>query len=222
MESSRHILGNFDEALDHLRNEVLVMASLTARSLSNASAGLLHREESRCATAIADDAEIDELEKQLDKAGFRIMVRFQPVALDLRRVVSAMKIGSNLERIADQATNIARRARKLNQVDEFEEVFLLEPAFLYAERMSRDAIQAFANNDPALAADVRERDGELDRMTSELAKRLTELMEQGGSRITSYLNLILIGRHLERVGDHASNIAEDVIFACSAEDVRHT
>jgi phosphate transport system protein len=222
MDTNKHILGSFDDALDRLRNDVLVMASLAAKSLANALAGLLNQDEARCATAIADDVEIDELEKLVDKEGFQIMVRYQPVASDLRRVVSAMKIGSNLERIADQATNIARRARKLNQAGPLDEVQLLEGAFRYAQGMSADAMQAFANNDPVFAAAVRNRDDGLDAMTSGIAKDLTERMERGGPGIASYLNLILIARHLERVGDHAANIAEDVIFACSAEDVRHT
>ena len=115
MIAPKHILGTFDEALSSLRNNVLMMASLTERSLDRAITGLLQRDDEMCAIAIADDEEIDQLEKQVDKDGIDLLLRFQPVASDLRRVVSAMKLSSNLERMADQGTNIARRARKLNQ-----------------------------------------------------------------------------------------------------------
>src|SRR6202049_1190054 len=115
MTPPKHILGTFDEALSSLRNNVLMMAGLAERTLDRAVKGLFQRDDNLCATAIADDEEIDQLEKQIDKDGVDILLRFQPVASDLRRVVSAMKLSSNLERMADQATNIARRARKLNQ-----------------------------------------------------------------------------------------------------------
>jgi len=109
MIAPRHILGTFDEALASLRNNVLMMAGLAERSLDRAMKGLFERDDELCAYAIADDEEIDQLEMQIDKDGVAILLRFQPVASDLRRVVAAMKLSSNLERVADQATNIARR-----------------------------------------------------------------------------------------------------------------
>src|SRR4029077_6862936 len=127
MIAPKHILGSFDEALASLRNNVLMMAGLTERSLDRAMKGLFQRDDNLCATAIADDEEIDQLEKQIDKDGVDILLRFQPGASDLRRVVSAMKLSSNLERMADQATNIARRARKLNRHPPLPEIELIVP-----------------------------------------------------------------------------------------------
>src|SRR5258708_13078512 len=115
MVTPKHILGTFDEALSTLRNSVLMMAGLTERSLERAMKGLFDRDDNLCVVAIADDEEIDQLEMQVDKDGVAILLRFQPGASDLRRVVSAMKFSTNLERLGDQATNIARMARKLNQ-----------------------------------------------------------------------------------------------------------
>src|SRR5438093_9823683 len=115
MITPNHILGRFDEARASLRFHLLMMSSLTGRSLERAMKGLLDRDDDLCAHAIADDEEIDQLEIQIDKDGIAILLRFQPVASDLRRVVAAMKLSSNLERMADQATTIARRAPKLNQ-----------------------------------------------------------------------------------------------------------
>src|SRR3954449_7416563 len=143
MIAPKHILGTFDEALSSLRNNVLMMASLATRSLDNALNGLRRRDDDLCATAIADDEEIDQLEKQVDKDGIDLLLRFQPVASDLRRVVSAMKLSSNLERMADPATNIARRARKLNQHPELPEAELTRPMYVHAMAMFKDAIDAY-------------------------------------------------------------------------------
>src|SRR6187401_2032540 len=129
MSPHTHILGTFDEALTSLRNNVLMMSSLTERSLDRAITGLFQRDDELCANAIADDEEIDQLEKQVDKDGVDLLLRFQPVASDLRRVVSAMKLSSNLERMADQAVNIARKARKLNQHPALPETDFIEPMF---------------------------------------------------------------------------------------------
>ena len=104
-----HILGSFDAALDALRNNVLMMASLTERNLERAFRGLFERDGELCNQVIADDEEIDVLEKQVDKDGIDLLLRFQPVAIDLRMIIAAMKLSANLERVADQATGIARR-----------------------------------------------------------------------------------------------------------------
>src|SRR5438876_5980927 len=123
----KHILGTFDDALTSLRKDVLMMAGLAERSLDRAIKGLLQRDNDLCANAIADDEEIDQLEKQIDKDGVDLLMRFQPVASDLRRVISAMKLSPNIERVGDQATNIARRARKLNKHPPLPELEVIVP-----------------------------------------------------------------------------------------------
>src|SRR5213595_4119221 len=150
----KHILGTFDEALTSLRNDLLMMAGLAERSLDRAVKGLLQRDDDLCANAIADDEEIDQLEKRIDKDGVDLLLRFQPVASDLRRVVSAMKLSSNLERMADQATNIARRARKLNQHPALPETELIRPMYTHAMTMFKDAIDAYVREDVQLARSV--------------------------------------------------------------------
>src|SRR5438270_10629477 len=147
MTMTKHILGTFDEALDSLRNNVLMMAGLTERSLERAMKGLFNRDDNLCANAIADDEEIDQLEIQIDRDGVAILLRFQPVASDLRRVVAAMKLSSNLERMADQATTIARRARKLNRHPPLAEVDLIRPMYDHAMSMFKDSVDAFARED---------------------------------------------------------------------------
>ena len=221
MMEPNHILATFDEALTSLRNNVLLMSSLTERSLERAITGLLKRDNDLCAIAIADDEEIDQLEKQVDKDGIDLLLRFQPVASDLRRVVSAMKLSSNLERMADQATNIARRARKLNQHPQLPETELIRPMYLHAMAMFKDAIDAFVRGDVNLARSVVPRDEGLDDMNRTTGRRLIERMAEDPEQLRGYLNLIFISRCLERVGDHATNMAEDAVYAVAAEDIRH-
>lgn len=221
MTEPRHILATFDEALASLRNSVLMMSSLTERSLDRAITGLLQRDDDLCAIAIADDEEIDQLEKQVDHDGIDLLLRFQPVASDLRRVVSAMKLSSNLERMADQATNIARRARKLNQHPPLAEVELIRPMYAHAMAMFRDAIDAYVRSDVGQARSVVPRDEALDEMNRMAGRRLTERMAEDPNQLRGYLNLIFVSRCLERVGDHATNMAEDAVYAVAAEDIRH-
>ncbi len=221
MENSKHILGTFDDALRSLRENVLMMASLTERNLNHAIEGLLQRDDELCALAIADDAEIDELEKQIDKDGIDVLLRFQPVASDLRRVVSAIKLNSNLERVADQAVSIGRRARKLNAHPPLAELELIAPMHRHAIAMVRDSMDAYLREDATLAREIKPRDKALDEMNASAGRTLTERMAQDPAQLRGYLNLMFIARCLERVGDHATNIAEDAVYAVAAEDIRH-
>ena len=221
MIASKHILGTFDEALASLRNNVLMMAGLAERSLDRAVKGLLQRDDNLCTHAIADDEEIDQLEKQVDKDGVDLLMRFQPVASDLRRVISAMKLSPNIERVGDQATNIARRARKLNKHPPLPELKLIEPIQAHAMAMFKDSIDAFVREDVDLARAVVDRDDALDKMNKMANRSLTERMAADPDQLRGYLNLIFISRFLERVGDHATNIAEDAVYAAAAEDIRH-
>ncbi len=221
MTPPKHILGTFDEALSSLRNNVLMMAGLAERTLDRAIKGLFQRDDNLCTTAIADDEEIDQLEKQIDKDGVDVLLRFQPVASDLRRVVAAMKLSPNIERVADQATNIARRARKLNKHSPLPEIELMVPIQAHAMSMFKDAIDAFTREDVDLARDVVSRDNALDKMNKTASRRLTQRMAEDPEQLRGYLNLIFISRCLERVGDHATNIGEDAVYAAAAEDIRH-
>jgi phosphate transport system protein len=216
-----HILSTFEDSLRALRDDALMMASLTERNLESARKGLFERDEDWCNTAIADDEEVDTLEIQIDREGVNIMLRFHPVASDMRDVVSTMKFSVNLERIADQAVGIARRSRKLVARPAVDEVHHLEPIFHYAETLVKDAVRAFAGRDLELARGLKERDRQLDEMNRSFAERLTNLMPQNVGSIPTYMDLIFIAKFLERIGDQATNIGEDVVYAISAEETRH-
>jgi len=222
LATAKHILGDFDDALRSMRDTVLMMASLTERLLASASESLSARSFEACERVIADDAEIDTLEKTVDEAGVAILVRFQPLANDLREVVAAMKVSTNLERVGDQAVGIARRARRLNEARALPETDGLVKMCRVAAGIFRDSIRSYADRDEVLARGLKGRDRELDAMHHAFIDQLTARMADDTGRIRDYLDLVLMARNLERVGDHATNIAEDAVFASSAEDIRHT
>jgi len=220
--SGKHILGTFDDALQNLRNNVLMMAALTERNFSNATKGLFERDDELCSIAIADDEEIDVLEIQVDRDGVEVLLRFQPVASDLRQVVTAMKSSTNIERIADQAVNIARRARKLAHSPELPVVHQLQPMFALAGSMFKDAVAAYSDGNVEVARSLKPRDKELDLLNHRFADTCTEAMARDPQSVQQYLNLIFIARFLERIGDHATNFGEDIVFSEAAEEIRHT
>ncbi|MBV9009587.1 MAG: phosphate signaling complex protein PhoU, partial [Verrucomicrobia bacterium] len=217
----KHILQQFERALESLRADVLMMASLADRNLQNAMSCLLDRDAQMCAIAFADEEEIDALEKKVDADGINILLRFQPVASDLRQVISAMKLSSNLERIADQAVKIAERARSLAMEPPLDDTVALGPMFVEATTLFRDSVRAYADADMSLARSIRGRDREIDEMNRQIARDLTACMSRNPDRIADYLHLLFIARYLERVGDHAKNIGEDAVYASEAEDIRH-
>src|SRR5256714_7766819 len=174
LNETKHTLGTFEHALENLRSNVMMMASQTERSLNRALKGLMNRDDELCALAIADDEEIDQLEKQIDKDGIDLLLRFQPVASDLRRVVSAMKLSSNLERMADQATNIARRARKLNQHPALPETSLIKPMYVHAMAMFKDAIDAYVREDAQAARAIIPQDQKLDDLNRAASHKLVD------------------------------------------------
>jgi phosphate transport system protein len=132
-----------------------------------------------------------------------------------------MKLSPNIERVGDQATSIAKRARKLNRHPPLPEVQLIVPIQAHAMSMFKDSIDAFVRENVELAREVVGRDKQLDEMNRSANRQLTERMVQDRNQLRGYLNLILISRCLERVGDHATNIAEDAVYAAAAEDIRH-
>jgi phosphate transport system protein len=215
LERGRHISTSFDTALNSLKNDALMMSSLAERLLENAIQGLLRRDSTLCNLAIADDEEVDVLEKQIDKEGVEIMIRFHPVASDMRHVISTMKLSSNLERIA-------RRAKKLNLRPTVPEIFLLEPLYREAMGIFRDSLRAFVDGDAELALQLKPRDRYLDTLNSGLNDKLAERMGTDPDQVPIYLNIIFIARALERIGDHATNIGEDAFWREQAEDIRHT
>ena len=218
---SDHILSQFQEELNQLRLDVLRMASNAQLNLQHALTGLLDRDQDRCSAAIADDEHVDQLEKRIDQEGIRILSLYNPVAQDLRQVVASMKISNDLERISDEAGNIARRARLILRNAELPETHFLEPLYRLSTQLVHEAIHSFAEHDLEGARAIHAKDDELDEGHNKLVKQLRKRMSDDPDRLKDYLDLMFIVRSLERIGDHATNIAEDTIYIESAEDVRH-
>ncbi len=216
-----HTLASFEEALQESRNAVLRMASVAQQNLDHAITGLLSRNAELCNEAIADDDEVNAFEKTIDGEGLKILMRFSPVATDLRQVLAAMKIANNLERISDEAGSIARRARKIGKHPEVAETRMIEPLYERAVVLLRDGIRAYAESDVDLGLALHKQDGKLDTAYRKTIKELTKAMERDPSNLKVYLHLIFVARCLERIGDHAVNIGEESVFVGSATDIRH-
>lgn len=221
MSDSPHTLGSFEIALRDARNGVLRMASISAQNLENAVRGLLTRNTELCNDAIAEDDEVNLLERRIDAESFEILMRFNPVASDLREVIAGMKVANNLERISDEAQSIARRARKVLKQLELAEVALIEPIFHQAQALLRDGMRAYTEGDNEMALGLYDRDRQLDDDQKQLIRRLTKMLDDDTSSAKTVLHLIFIVRSLERVGDHAVNIGEDAVFLETSADIRH-
>ncbi len=215
-----HILTSFDQNLRSLRDQVLIMASIARKNLAGAMRGLMERDTDLCNAAIAADQDVNELEKSIDRLGMQILLKFQPTAQDLRQVMGTIRIANNLERISDQAGSIAKRARAINLLPEMPETSLIQPVYHLCARNLEAAIQAFSDGDAEAAAEIRQRDKELDAAEKHLDQALLQVMEARNAPLEGYLHLIFIARFLERVGDHCKNICEDTVFIEKAEDIR--
>src|SRR5260370_6340550 len=208
-DRTKHISSSFDAALCGLKNDVLMMSSLTDRNFQTAIEALLNRDSELSNRVIADDEEIDIREKQVDQDGVNLLLRFHPVASDMREVISAMKVSTNLERVADYAVTIARRAKNLKDRPLVREVYFLEPPYRLAVTIFRDSIRAYAEADYDLAQTLKPKDRELDALTDDLTEKLVERATVDSELVPSYVDLVFVARALERIGDHATNIAED-------------
>jgi phosphate transport system protein len=216
-----HIFKDFDNAIRTLKDEVLLMASLTRQNLQRAMSALLNRDIELARAVIGDDSEVDDLERKVDQTGMDILVRHHPVASDLRLVISSMKMAINLERISDHAVNIAKRAKKICKGPEIEDVALTEPLYILADSLLRDAMTSFTDGNVTLAEGLKMRDKELDRMHKTLIASLSSRLEEANGKSESLLHLIFVIRSLERVGDLSVNIGEDAVYLGDARDIRH-
>jgi phosphate transport system protein len=221
MNSAPHILRDFDQAISALKGEVLAMAARTRMNLERAIRALMERNAELANSVIADDDEIDEAERVIDQLGMDILVKYHPMATDLRLVVSSMKISMNLERMADHAVNIAKRAKKISKAPELSEVNLIEPLYTLADHLLRDAISSYSDGNGPLGSSLHARDKELDKMHKQTTALFSSRIEESDGRCQEYLHLIFIVRSLERVGDLASNIGEDAVYLEHAKDLRH-
>ncbi len=212
---------HFQEELETLQHRLLEMGGLAEERVRAAVRGLVTRETSLIAQTMHGDEPVNRLHIEIDTRCFRLLALHQPMATDLRAIVAAVKINTDLERVADLAVNIAEAAERYCRHPPVKRLVDLPRMSDIAQSMLRDALDAYVRRDTRLARDVLNADDALDALKTQVFRELLTYMLQDPATIEPGLDLILISRHLERIGDHATNIAEDVIFMVSAEDVRH-
>jgi phosphate transport system protein len=211
----------FDEELKTLKEKLLEMASLAEESIALAVKCLKERREELALDVMRGEEKINHLEIEIDELCMRLLALRQPMATDLRFITSAMKITGDLERIGDQSVNIIERAVDLLKVPQLKPLIDIPRMADLAQNMVRDAINAFINRDDCLARDVCERDDQVDKLNQQVFRELLTYMMQDGTTITRAVDLILVGRHLERIADHATNIGEDVIYMVKGKTIKH-
>jgi phosphate transport system protein len=212
---------HFEADLQALRNRLLTMGGLVEERVHRAVHALVHRGEEDAQRVIATDKEVNDLQMDIDDRCLRLLATQTPLAVDLRLITSAMKINADLERIGDQAVNIAESALVLIPQPPLKPLIDIPRMAQVAEKMIRDALDAFVKRDAELAREVLRRDDEVDELKDQVFRELLTYMMADPGTIQRALSLILISRNLERIADHATNIAEDVIFIAEAKDVRH-
>jgi len=212
---------HFQEELDQLKGRLLVMGGLAEDRVQSAMRGLADPDRAALARVAGGDEAINELHIEIDDRCLRLLALHQPLAVDLRAVVSAVKINADLERVGDLAVNIAEAAARYLSHPPVKELIDIPRMGAIAQSMLRDALDAYVRRDVALAQAVLDRDDQLDALKTLVFRELLTHMRRDQATVPPSLDLILISRHLERIGDHATNIAEDVIFMVSARDVRH-
>ena len=212
----------FDEELKQLRQDILMMASLVEEAIFKSVEALKQRNAGLAEAVIASDKKIDELENKIDEFCLDLIALRQPVAQDLRFITMAMQINSDLERIADLAVDIAQRALELIVQAVLKPLIDIPKLADLSQAMLKEAIDAFINKDVELAKKVVLSDKEADGLRDSVQKELIYdyLVKDGGTAPRAVL-LILVARHLERICDHATNIAEDVVYMIQAKVVRH-
>jgi phosphate transport system protein len=221
MAHSERRVRHFQEELEQLQTRLLEMGGLAEEEVRVAIRGLVERDQSLIDRAIAGDEPINRMHIEIDGRCFTLLALFQPMAADLRAIVAAVKINTDLERVGDLAVNIGEAALRYIQRPPVKKLIDIPRMANIAQSMLRDALDAFVRRDTTLAQRVLDEDDKLDELKTQIFRELLTYMLQDPSTIEGALDLILISRHLERIGDHATNIAEDVIFIVSARDVRH-
>jgi phosphate transport system protein len=215
------MIRHFQEDLDSLKERLLAMGGLAEERVREAVRGLTDRDTAALDKVLAGDEPINDLHIEIDDRCFKLLALHQPMAADLRVIVAAVKINTDLERVGDLAVNIGEAGKRYLQHPPVKPLIDIPRMGDLAQAMLRDSLDAFVRRDIALAEAVLAQDDALDALKTQIFRELLTYMLQDPATIEPALDLILISRHLERIGDHATNVAEDVIFILSARDVRH-
>jgi phosphate transport system protein len=212
---------HFHEELDHLKQTLLAMGALVEDQIRRVMRALVERDDALAREVMERDREVNAYDVEIDEKCVELLALYQPAARDLRVITTAMKVVTDLERIGDQAVNIAQRVLELNQEPQLKPYIDLPRMAEKAQGMVKAALDAFVAHDTALARQVCERDAEVDALKEQVFRELLTYMMADPKTIPRAIRLILISRFLERVADHATNIAEMVIYMVESKMVRH-
>ena len=215
------VVRHFQEELDALKERLLAMGGLAEERVRESVRALKDRDAALVDAVLAGDEPINDLHIEVDDRCFKLLALHGPMAADLRVILAAVKINTDLERVGDLAVNIAEAGKRYLLHPPVKPLIDIPRMGELAQTMLRDALDAFVRRDIALAEAVLAADDQLDALKTQIFRELLTYMLQDPGTIEPALDLILISRHLERIGDHATNVAEDVIFILSARDVRH-
>ena len=207
--------------LDKLKKRILSLSAMVEERVRMAVRAIESRDDKLAAKIVLMDYEIDEKEVEIEEECLKVLALHQPVAVDLRFIVAVIKINNDLERVADETVNIAKCVQRLAKQEKLEVSFDYYQMAKKAEFMVKMSLDALVNLDPDLSFRVLMLDDEVDRIHSDIHYRVKEAIVQKPDRVEYLINLLLISRHLERIGDHATNIAEEVIYMIEGEIVRH-
>ena len=212
---------HFHEELETLKGRLLEMGGLAEERVRAAVQGLVMRDGSQFDKILIGDEPLNQLHVEIDDRCFRLLALHQPMATDLRAIVAAVKINTDLERVGDLAVNIAEAGKRYITHPPVKQLIDIPRMGDLAQTMLRDALDAFVKRDTRLAQQVLNEDDRLDALKTQVFRDLLSHMLKDQATVEPAIDLILVSRHLERIGDHATNVAEDVIFMVSALDVRH-
>ena len=212
---------HFQLQLAELKDKLLAMAALSQQAVESAVDAYLQRDKSLCKYVKQNEAAIDTAQRELDEMAYDLLAKEQPMAVDLRFILAVIKINGDLERIGDQSMGIARRTKETLKHEEVDLPVDFAAMGEFAGRMIRSAVQSLLEGDARQADSVREMDDEIDRMNRRAHDDLLKMIEQKPQFTKQAMNGILVAKNLERIADHASNIATDVIFWIRGADVRH-
>jgi len=212
---------HFQIQLAELKDKLLAMAALSQQAVESAVDAYLQRDKGLCKYVKQNEAAIDTAQRELDEMAYDLLAKEQPMAIDLRFILAVIKINGDLERVGDQAMGIARRTKEALKRDEVDLPVDFAAMGEFAGRMIRSALHALLEGDAQLAESVREMDDEIDRMHRCAHDDLLKLIEERPQHTAQAMLAILVAKNLERIADHASNIATDVIFWIRGADVRH-
>jgi phosphate transport system protein len=213
---------HLDEELTELHKLILSMSSLTEESIARSLAALQSLDKDKAQDVIDEDIKVNELEVSIDDKCLHLIALYQPAAMDLRFIAMAMKMCTDLERIADLAVDICQRVQEIADQPQLKPLIDIPKLAGLAQSMLRDAVDAFVNRDADLARRVIRRDDEADHLRDlVLSELINDYLSKDPSTAVRAVALILVARHLERICDHTTNIAEDVIYMVKAEFVKH-